>query len=1634
MAEAEAASEEEEDLDDEEPAEPDVTRRAAKLGGPRGSAERKAPLRLPGVHRHGRPRQAEEDPARSLVLRSATGATQASQAMARAREPSEEDVLRDQLAKEMKRVMDHLVRHRPEELRSVVSRWPQDWSPEDLRNLRRYKVLGLLSFEGPVGYKRPVTPKRTSSLKDTIFTPLGLEPGNCLSEAEKQSACEDTSRHARFLRDDFVLGKQVLTDFSLLHVAVYSQPELAIRHINALVGARADVNAPATYQAAFVEDRPSSAGTPKAPVDHEPSLATVAAVHLAVCLGRAGVVRALLDARASPDSRATFDTIPDFTALHVAAAVARRRAEQARSAVTGEPVLDRRRALRLEDSRDSAYEVVGVLLAAKADVRAADLSGRSCLKMIWELGPDHMEKWTMHLGEVERLLLKAELSTVGAHKSVEMDMESSIFGGAHVRLPDESELSAEEKAALLEHSCQRHANGEVAPLDRRALSSLFGVEFRVSNPGDASKGVPVECVITASSDGGRTGTFLFPRYIASEKHGRFSSFGPQPGSEGVGSARAEDTRSLSKFARRKAWSRLGVVVQGYMHFEKMVEHLRSHAAHLRRRTLRTAVRRFATSPSLSFVLEEEGSSGVPPRPSTTTSAVAKSRTTMDTGLQSPSELTEGCAHVDTVLDMPLPPGARYKKTWVFRKGCLLHYASYLVAKAEEEQASAANLRVRQQALEDLQLVLDARANVHARAYYRGRAGAYCTTTALHVVSAAGCVVAAEMLLKAKASVEVTSTMNGMPYYHPLHNAAHCGHARLCRLLLQARANPNTTNNEGRTGLHLAVRQNHIGIVRLLVEAKGNVVLRDRQVGSKRCGAGGLTPLDMCRRATRQYSENERAEIMALLAPSFNGVNSLLFDLHTMAINSDASIGGFLVDQALRDTKPEVQRVVSQLKEDATTERREQPEDDVEMTPLDYMASIIENAPRVGVRVLRTLLLDDPDMEDSVRGALPSRANMRPRNQDSCLPWRRNGWFISDFLCAYTPDTNLDRRDQDLVPAGHERWPCWRHSEDLPDPSWHRDLAPAPGARGRRAGDADVQVKVLLLANAIDVRLLRSFARVRHLDVFSELVVQAIIGCTFDQVASAVMLLVSLEEVTLFLLFMRWSRASDEHQTWRCLCWCITTAIAIKEISIHCYCFGQHVRMGWPKREFLLTHTWSHTFKLLRLVCLVLLVLETRLTFQLENEAPTLEQVLTIGAFGEEHSARKLLGANIVIQGLQIVLLLRNASPEAEFGRHILSIIHSFGRLWAILVVMVCFFFSFSFAFFVMDADLSLMDLMGKVYRGLLLADGAGLDFMEGKHRFPEGGTHNVEWFLSCLATFLFTICLLNISIAVFTTEYSKALEDSYLHFWQHRSVLCMQTLLGPRWPWGVSELGPRGRYAINVAKRLQQRVLRFLRRTHRRLRRTSISEDEGEPMMDGGHEDPEEVHIVFCAGVVVVLLSVILSLVSFMLPVHTIFSAVFLAIALCGMHALAVRTEAMAASRCEGGKKFFLWICHRADFTSKFFTHEDVQKEDIDELRDRVETGMSEIMHGIAAIAQMDLGRRMEQLEARMADIDRRVMEKAKGDAAKAGAAAQPALAAAAVEVREAREEVADALEAAYLNEEDPLDSLEWAAAHIRGT
>ncbi len=52
---------------------------------------------------------------------------------------------------------------------------------------------------------------------------------------------------------------------------------------------------------------------------------------------------------------------------------------------------------------------------------------------------------------------------------------------------------------------------------------------------------------------------------------------------------------------------------------------------------------------------------------------------------------------------------------------------------------------------------------------------------------------------------------------PLHCAARMGHKELVKLLLDHKANPNSTTTAGHTPLHIAAREGHVQTVRILLD-------------------------------------------------------------------------------------------------------------------------------------------------------------------------------------------------------------------------------------------------------------------------------------------------------------------------------------------------------------------------------------------------------------------------------------------------------------------------------------------------------------------------------------------------------------------------------------------------------------------------------------------------------------------------------------------------------------------------------------------------------------------------------------------------------------------------------------------------
>jgi len=73
--------------------------------------------------------------------------------------------------------------------------------------------------------------------------------------------------------------------------------------------------------------------------------------------------------------------------------------------------------------------------------------------------------------------------------------------------------------------------------------------------------------------------------------------------------------------------------------------------------------------------------------------------------------------------------------------------------------------------------------------------------------------AIRILLHYKAPVDEVT----VDYLTALHVAAHCGHVRVAKLLLDERADPNAKALNGFTPLHIACKKNRIKVVELLLK-------------------------------------------------------------------------------------------------------------------------------------------------------------------------------------------------------------------------------------------------------------------------------------------------------------------------------------------------------------------------------------------------------------------------------------------------------------------------------------------------------------------------------------------------------------------------------------------------------------------------------------------------------------------------------------------------------------------------------------------------------------------------------------------------------------------------------------------------
>lgn len=881
-------------------------------------------------------------------------------------------------------------------------------------------------------------------------------------------------------------------------------------------------------------------------------------------------------------------------------------------------------------------------------------------------------------------------------------------------------------------------------------------------------------------------------------------------------------------------------------------------------------------------------------------------------LRQAAQQAMGTADVNSTFEQPLPHGRFYKRNKKLLWGCLVHYA---VDQALQKQAAnEANPE------KVVRLVLWASADVHARAHYKAWDVVH-TCTAMHMAAAGGSLPILGLLLDAGASVEAMVTSDAKAHYTPLLDAAFEGHHETCRFLLERLANPNVPNRLGKTCLHMAVSGGRPDLTKLLTRYGADTKMRERQFR------------EIALLATSRAKESYSVADMLCLCPSAHDPHaSPLYDLAVLARRRNRLAEGvisYLVNDCCaprsaaaaattgaravaqpklsRSTAQSELEVVSRIERTSCLQRLQRAalegrcaESD-HLSPSDHLASIIKNAPRAGISLMRDVLMVTPDVQDAVHGPLPICANLQV-DRESVFCLRRLLGVVEPLRCSYQTDT--------WAPSGKEQ-PCWLFdsSKAKPEPEWHHRFAPmySDDAADCEKGDHMVQVKVILLANVLDVKILQAIASTpkSQLDIFAEMPVQAIVSYIYNNFVVNILLFEKLIQFTLMAAIVAWACADNSIVDRLCWTWC--AAVSLQEIIVFVWSLRRHLKLGWTWRTYF--GSFHNVFEPVVSGSLWALVAVTADFAHSQAQLHRQEQ---------DGYARALLGTTLILRSLKAIMLFRFT---ALGGMGILTLVYSLHGALTMFTIILSFFATFSTAFVIMRPGQHWTDMQVTVYRGLVLGDGKGLDVMEG-----VWGRELGNW-LMVAGTSFFTVYLLNILIAVLTAEYHKADRRAPLLKERERAIRCVQALLGPVWPWNSTDSFTGAPLCQETP--LHTALMRWLAWTTRCI--SCLTCGSWNP-----HDDASDAKYVGVVFNIFWMAHILASVLFFFFHPKAYPSAVTLAGALVSFHAWLMRSCFWSA-RLQG-KRYYLWVCHRADYSSLTFTDgDDTEQEQIDDMKRKME-------------------------------------------------------------------------------------------------
>jgi len=447
-----------------------------------------------------------------------------------------------------------------------------------------------------------------------------------------------------------------------------------------------------------------------------------------------------------------------------------------------------------------------------------------------------------------------------------------------------------------------------------------------------------------------------------------------------------------------------------------------------------------------------------------------------------------------------------------------------------------------------------------------------------------------------------------------------------------------------------------------------------------------------------------------------------------------------------------------------------------VSPIPSLTEIIKLAPDVACAILDIFLVTPK--ATSPAHALPRVANLADGLE-----------IYGDvrFFCTPVPMVTFFSPDIE-----------WRFHSSCADrakqiPPWHHKLVPR--ARSNE-DDCEVQVKYLSFPNILDVRVLHALNSTRNNKVFGSLTVQALTRCSWQCVENVVWMQIVFE-VAIIVIHSWWAMVTlalvpiePTFQDKNPLLAVLNTLLAVVPVqnvtrfpassaepeAVRTF----HHKMAVTAISVLWASAFRETF-----TCLCHVVEHRAWGFSWLNflsgyNMLELLSTFMLGAFlvlfglrGVNSFTTLLFCVNILIRAVKLLIKLCLTQPV---GTEILPIIVSFLPMGRFFFFASMIYFTFLVAFASLRENYSLHHVVTLLFFATWAGDG---DSFVGLRQLDRGG--NLSLVLLGLAVIAFTVCTLNLMIAIFSKVYKDNISEGTLLFLQHRCSACERVLLELTW-------------------------------------------------------------------------------------------------------------------------------------------------------------------------------------------------------------------------------------------------------------